>query len=52
MPNAKVTAPPNPETVRRQRASALASKGTGRTPAETNELIGILLARIADLENA
>lgn len=50
MPNAKVTAPASPDSVRAKRSEELRAKGTKRTPAETSELIDVLAARVDALE--
>lgn len=49
MPNAKLTAPPSPAAARAARARALQAKSS-RTPAELSELLGILTARVDELE--
>lgn len=48
MPTKRVAAPPNPGAVRAARMDALVAKAN-RTPAETNELLSLLVGEVSRL---
>lgn len=46
MANKKITAPPNPATAKERRLRELSDKSNRRTPAESNELLDLLVAQL------